>query len=41
MLHSNRMVLVDKKEEADFIISNTEDANLKVWDVNEIERNWL
>lgn len=41
MLHSNRMELVNNKDHADFIISNTEDANLKVWDVNEIEKNWL
>lgn len=41
MLHSNHFTLVDNKEEADIIISDSEDATLKPFDVEEIAARWL
>lgn len=41
MLHSNHFTLVDNKEEADIIISDSEDATLKPFDVEEIAAKWL
>ena len=41
MLHSNHFTLVDNKEEADVIISDSEDATLKPFDVEEIAARWL
>ena len=41
MLHSNHFTLVDNKEEADIIISDSDDATLKPFDVEEIAAKWL
>lgn len=41
ILHSNHFTLVDNKEEADIIISDSEDATLKPFDVEEIAARWL
>ena len=41
ILHSNHFTLVDNKEEADIIISDSEDATLKPFDVEEIAAKWL
>ena len=41
MLHNKHLSLVDKKEDADFIISDSEDADLKPFDVEKITENWL
>lgn len=41
MLHSNHFTLVDNKEEADIIISDSEDATLRPFDVEEIAARWL
>ena len=41
MLHSTHFTLVDNKEEADIIISDSEDATLKPFDVEEIAAKWL
>lgn len=41
MLHSNHFTLVDNKEEANIIISDSDDATLKPFDVEEIAARWL
>lgn len=41
ILHSDHLTLVDNKEEADIIISDSDDATLKPYDVEEIAAKWL
>ena len=41
MLHSNHLTVVDNKEEADIIISDSDNATLKPYDVDEIAAKWL
>ena len=40
-LHSNHITLVDDKEDADIIISDSDDATLKPYDVETISAHWL
>ena len=41
MLHKSHISFVDKKEKADFIISDEEDATLKPYDIETISSKWL
>ena len=41
MLHKNHIEIVDNKEDADIIISDSDDATLKPFDVANIAANWL
>lgn len=41
MLHKNHLELVDSKDEADIIISDSDDATLKPYDVEKITSEWL
>ena len=40
-LHTGHITFVDNKEDAEFIVSDEEDANLKPFDVEKIASEWL
>jgi hypothetical protein len=41
MLHKKHIEIVENKEDADIIISDSDDATLKPYDVETISSSWL